>query len=1368
MKTLNLKFSFLLLFFMLFNINCFAKGNATDLENPFSIVYSNNLYGDYVSIASSIQCVVPNATSTICNYNYVGNLYNAHSIYENSLSTLIIPLNSSTETLSLPSDIDGADILYAGLFWQGHIAGEQENTYNSVFSANGGIVGRDEVTMQDSSGTVHNITASRIWYQDFWGDGDDDDGGHRSFYQGYADITNILQNSYDKSIINNYTIGNIKSTIGNDFPTYFWIDNHNEFNGVRIGFWGNWNLIVVYNHSDITSLSPVPKPKNITIFHGFDTLIPFIASGTGSATKSIELSLSGFLTPSQLPISAKLLFYGSAGEKSLPFDTFKIQDKNTTNFLDLSNATNPVDNGFNGSVSSFGIPIDSNISYYPGLDSDEFDISNAMGTKQTSTRLSLSARFERTSAVAHGDQIIPGLIAFSTDIYEPNLCYDYSIKQDGSYLSIDRDNYQTARLDTQISSSDLEITVYLKTLEADIPAEGIAIRTDVNSSIFKHIGNISTSNTNGTILIDRGSPNHSTASLCAYDLNGDNSVGNSGCSDGYNIRKGNGTLNANEFVYTKFLLEPTSITGVEDINVSLGLSMKYYITAGGNKIEYPDYELGGTNIPLCPPNASYEPALGQFNVVQSGQQNNDIKNNIYTQISRNPFAASVVFDSTPLDYDNSAPTSDLNTTVLVEIIDVGSFGDINATCVNPDASLSAPIFVPLEFTPLNFQAPIATQGADYYNFAVKNASFRIWYFADSNGTLIQNWTATVDTNNTNVTSISGLYKSEHHPICSTECSPDTTKGCFECIKNNYSQQICARDNFSTRPESYNVKIYDINHTASDALKDSTKLDISNQDGFDPTSHKTSKRMNLAAGYNYRFDIDATGYDGINTVPGYTRNFNGGADYNATMIWDPQTTKSGCNDDSNVTLEFFVQNGAMINHENNHTNVGQYKINIIDQSWTAVDNTNRAHHIVTNSFYTDPDCQVGTTATTLSAGRYGCYINTDHNGSNNNYVRYYQDHDVEFLPYKFGMTGIIPSHGIDHNTTFDANTFIYMADMLYNSYSDQNMSFHLNGPISAHGKDDSTLSNFVDNCYAKEIDLTIQKFNIAASSYADHRFVFHNTDISTNKQNGSMKNLSDTITLNTDDFNKSNNGSVNTILNLNFDRNVSTVQNPETLTFTNYKVFCNNPANNCKMNAELNPLFETKGNMDLNQTGTNTNITINYLYARSHATRNRFSAPLDQNASIYYEVYCDGTIAGNTCDKDLLPNGIDSNTTDDPRWFVNENHTSNYGNAGNVNQKGYAVNNGFVTQDGAPTSAPTGNHQDKVVLDYNSAKGFPYKTTMQMESSKWLIYNKYNINATKNEFKVEYASDASLWGGKTETDSTTIEGGADSTNRRFMW
>ena len=1266
-----------------------------------------SLFGDVKVIGNTVLCILSDGACvepTTTNSNASTNLQKA----PNSYSTLTIPANATIE--------------YARIYWQGRKA--ENSSWDSASKTAAGIIG----VRKGATGAFNSLNAD---IKDF------DSTSNIPIYSASTDASSVVDGSgtYYIDTSNFYTITG-------DTPD-------------GLGAYGAWVLVVIYKDPNETSA------RNITIFDGYRQVT--------SSIGSIDISVSGFLTPKASSVDSKTYVFTAEGDKYITGDRLKMAGATyNTALQDLSGS-----NAFDSRVDVDGARSPS-LTNNNGIDIHKYDTGTTTGALNIITNNETGAMFQFTSTQ---DTYFPSLIVFSTELYLPQMCYDYSIRQDGHYLDVDRDAYPVARLDSTVSDSDLEIVVYLKNMEADIVAEGIALKSDVNDSIFNQVGNIYTSNVNGSTLIDRGAPTLTTP-LCDYDENGDNSLTNNGCTNGHDIRKGNGSLDAEEYIYTKFKLSPISVNGLGNIDEPLGLSLRYYITAGGNKVVYPDYILGGENIPLCPPTGSYTPTWGQFNVVKSGQANDDIKNNLTTQISRNPFDVSVVFDSTPSTGNNEAPISDITTTVLAEIIDIDAFGDINASCSNPDSSLSTPIFVPIDFTPSNYQAGITPQGADYYNFAVKNAAFRVWYFNDQNGTLIQDWSASTTNSNKTLLSISGLYKSDVHTQCSVECSASTSTACFACIKDNYAQPLCSRDNFSIRPESYDVRIFDVNNTLADYnivtdpgnLKNTTKIDLTTQYGYSPSTTPSS-RMNIAAGYDYRFDITATGHDGISVVPGYTRYFNGAPDYNASLLWDPQVPKTGCNDiTDNPDIPFYVANGIMQNEERMHQEVGEYRLNLIDKSWTAVDWSNMSHHdtSVSGAFSAGEDCILDSTSSTPIGGKYGCTISTNHgsDGGGNTY----KDHDLTFHPYSFNMGAIIASKGVDDNKTFDANSYIYMSDLSIND----DMALHLYGFVSAVGYDNSTLSNFVENCYAKPINLTINKSDISgAVAYKSTFNSFNETNtsnlVSTNIPPPTVPWIRDmntsaqsVWTVPVTSFDKNMTGSIHITQNLNFDRNLTIVMNPEELTFSTYDANCTIPAN-CAMSADLKTIA-TGGYRDLNRTDiANTRMTLKHYYGRTHASRQRYDGNAG-TANIYFESYCFGTVGGNTCDRALLPNGVDSRRVDDVRWFINDNHNiANDGNVSIVLQKGGANIAADIVD---ATDNPTGN-PSVTTLDYDGSRGYPYKTTIQNEASPWLIYNENNPTATRNEFQVEF-DNVGDWTGESETDTTTRSVGGATTNRRLMW
>jgi len=164
----------------------------------------------------------------------------------------------------------------------------------------------------------------------------------------------------------------------------------------------------------------------------------------------------------------------------------------------------------------------------------------------------------------------------------------------------------------------------------------------------------------------------------------------------------------------------------------------------------------------------------------------------------------------------------------------------------------------------------------------------------------------------------------------------------------------------------------------------------------------------------------------------------------------------------------------------------------------------------------------------------------------------------------------------------------------------------------------------------------------------------------------------------------------------------------------------------------------------------------FYYGRVHAPRTKIIGA-QGNANLYFEIYCNGA----TCNKAQLPNGANAKITDDPRWFINSAHTvPTDGSASSVLQKN---STGHIT-----ATTPTIATPSQTTLQYDESRGYPYKSTMLINASSWLIYNKYNASKTTNEFEVEFSNGTQNWAGKAETNSTTNNNASSSTTRRLMW
>jgi len=1233
-------------------------------------------------------------------------------------STFLSKTSQSYSTLNLP---DKAVVKYARMYWQGR------NPTNADWTSSDKTAAKT-LKIRHENDSYITISADVL-------DLIDDTSTTWATYSASADITPYLQ-----------THGEGKYYV--DPATFYTITGQPD----GLGAYGAWVLVVIYEDIDDTTA------RNITIFDGYRII---------DGSNPVDIQVSGFLTPKTGSVDSKAYIFVGEGDRYITGDNLLMKGELfSTSFTSIAPNSN---NAFDSRIDVTGVRVPS-LTNNNGIDIQKYNI-GTLGKDIIKTN-EIGATFRFTTG---GDVYFPSLVVFSTELYLPKLCYDYAIRQDGVFLPVDRSSYPVAQLDGQISSSPLEITVYLHNEEADISAEGIALKVDINNTVFNHDPQtIYTSNTNGSTLISRETPVQ-TNPLCDYDKNGNNSYTNNGCTTGHDLRKGLGTLNANEYIYSKFSLTPQNINGITDLNQSLGLSIKYYITAGGNKIEYPDYTLGGANVELCPPTGGYIPTFGLFNVVQSGLQTN----NINTQISRKTFNADIIFDSNIASGTNEAPTSDISTTVLVEIIDMDSFGDINASCANPDSRLSTPIFVPINFTSANWQTPIPAQIGNYYNFAVKNAAFRIWYFTDSNGSLIQDWNATTTNSGKTLTGISGLYDSnEYSDSCAAACTTTTSTGCFECIQINYAHPLCSRDNFSVRPESYDIHIVDNNQSVT-AIP--MQQDLSSIYNYSPNSVSGPiDRIHVAAGYSYKLDVNATGNDGTSSVPGYSRNFNNYNDHNATVLWDSVKGLSVCNETSNIPLSFYMKNGTVIDASIISTNVGEYKLNIIDTAWTEIDwdSSKMTHH--TDGFTNGTDCIVNSSSSVLNSSQYGCSITSNHGADASGNI--YRDQDLEFHPYKYAVTNTLTVGATDVIPLIN-KPFIYMADI----DQDENISIHLNTVVSPNGFNNSALSNYVDGCYAKPLSLSIAK-SATNSTTLTYKLRHHDlnasviipaldidVDITAANINNDML-----ISLPSTYFQKDGNGTTNMRTNMNYNRLINVAQNPEDINFTSYKV----EDNTTLINADLinNKIASTTSSLN--------NQRIIHYYGRTIATKIRVTCNSNtcqtgshsSNTNSIQEiasfvVYCDTTANGcstTTKQDTLLPDG--STTVGDTRWWENRNHDKSTNNIGGTTftfltqESDGAI--GAVTDTISPSltneistrTLTSPNYASELIIQYRGS--LPYNSQLQFNSSNWLLYDPTNTGAANN-FIIEWRGDGG-WSGKYESKTSTKTNASPETNRRVMW
>jgi len=939
---------------------------------------------------------------------------------------------------------------------------------------------------------------------------------------------------------------------------------------------------------------------------------------------------------------------------------------------------------------------------------------------------------------------------------EPSICYDYAYKQNGLYLTEGYDSsfgpYINGDVIANNPTQPIELAMYFRNMkDSEIVASNIVFNLiDINTSqATYHRDTVWVTEPNS---FTRTKINDSALSV----------------SDSYVTGIPISSFDAFDYFYIYASLDPLTsplslpITARIDYDLTIPLSEHDSITV--NRSSFIDQD-----VPICSGGVSdYAPVYGNFNIIENGLYTNDSNYfyNINTQVTNRKANVSVVsVDANITTNPNLHTLKPISTVVGVDMLDLKSFHFTEASCSEVSNSISDRVWVVFENTS---STPLIPDNITFNAIAREDAAFRISYNVDAdNGDIIQLETL-VDANGNKKYNVLNFPDAVKTGECLTDiatgndrvaqyCSNAGTSfnsamtkaqldTCMECVYGISTKLVCSRDNFSIRPEAFveNISDQDQNNTLLPNLK--LTQSYSGETSINP------QPLHLAAGYSYRLEVNATTHTDNNASRGYNVQLNNVVGTTGQYKWAPSTTKTSCNDtdDKNVTINLLDGNS---DRNSSISQVGEYTLTLLDTSWTNVDSTIQSHNI--GAYFTGtPDCVLNSNIVVKESvfdQFNGCNISSTHTNLDNN--RKYIDLNITMHPYKFDLSTVTPSLGLNHDSNITPNSFIYMSNMNIND--DENMSFHLNGNIKAEGANSIVTTNFVGGCYALPLEATLNKdiINLPVA----YQYKLHIRDENATQLREEFRDLNNTpnsISFRSSDFIQSARGQVDTILNLNYSRSINKAINPQNIIFKNYKIECNNIAN-CTFSADLNLSNVAQGNKDLN-------ATIKHYYGRAHTQRQRYLGS-EGDAFIYYEVYNDIVSDGN---KSLLQDGLNSKYTDDPRWFVNSAHqTPRDGKVNSINQRRYPVGSGSVRPTLITTATPSVTH-----LKYYdaSSKGYPYKTTMETNTSGWLVYNKYNKDAKKNEFEVEFVNSSGGWAGEAQTNSTTKKNAAEVTNRRLMW
>jgi len=1304
---------------------------------PFDSVFSTNTNGNVLILGNTSLCADNNGDGN-CEDPGTARNNNIIMIDVDADSDAATTINSSAAHLTMPAD---ATVLYAGLHWQGYLIDANQSRKDSAATIKFKFDGSSYNTT-----TVNTTNMNWVYFSDT-----------RFYYQGYVDLTSYVQTHG----AGKYWVGDLITDTGDSLPG---------------GGFGGWAMTVVYK-------SNTEEFRNLSVYSGYEGI-----AGSGDITAAVDYAnangcdntntgvgnnvsttITGFITPKQAPVSSRLTVFAGEGDLGATGDSITVTKKDGTP-INLSNAANPASDVMNASITVDGNFVTTGDPYYSnnsnGIDIDQYDTSTIMDTEQTSTVITL-----QTS----GDGYFPAVYAFAAQLYEPQICYDYSYSQNDRYFTEENNGTAAPRIvGSVIPGDDINVSIYLRNNElSDFPASNMKLSVlDINTSQATYV-------TDSTLVAKANQLRPETAV-----------IDSSAASFIKGIEEGDIPGLSSTFTY--FTLSPSE----SDLNMSLDANITYDLIlpdgSGGflPPITY-NSDLGSARVKMCPVSGgTYTPQWGGYNVEDTNLHASDPgKYNLYTQVVNRPFTFDVV------SYDPNDLTTETNSTMFVgvDLVDAGGYHSIEAACSDPESAISPTIRVHFlgaetrKTVDLNdaVTAGYITSVNEFVREARENVAFRVSYLVDANGsgdpieftelpsgdvvmvgfTTVAGQDCAIDprTGDPKIVQAPNGSSTQKAPVAcgnagSTGVSPFVLDQCLQCITESNVKFECSRDNFAIRPEAFMVKIYDNNESAT----------VSDPKNEIPIT------ASISAGYQYRYDVNATTHISENAAIGYTETYVvPDVDRNITYYWRPNGhTVSGCNDTLNKNPAIYLANGYAVNNLNRSNNVGRYELEMRDNTWTKADQS-PAHHTTDLTFngvtytatdhYNLDDCAlnqsfVPATGTVLNNTNIGCVISSSHTNLDRPAV-VYSDYNITVHPYDFNISTVTFNKGLN-SAAVGTNDYAYMNNIL----NDSNMSLRYSGQIRAVGASTVPLNNFVADCYAENINLDINTSALPATPLFNYRLRETNTSnglvfSDTNGNNGGNPSLA-TVVIPQNNFLKNSFGVSDIEFNLNFDRNVTNAVNPVTITYDNFKVSCQTPGN-CDSHADLDPNHLPDSNL--------TSLsTVTHIYGRVHTPRQRVANPnpaANANATIplYYEFFCNGATGCNigtyAANPALSPIGLLS--PDDVRWYNQTLHTIAVDGNATATQARSAVDDALIITKTINPGAQTASYT------YNGNKGYPYKATLEIEAPAWLLYNRFNPNASVNDFELEFFS-TGRFAGEDQSNVNVDANTSINVNRRISW
>lgn len=277
------------------------------------------------------------------------------------------PSTFSSSTANLNISTSCKRIVYAGLYWTATYPFERSGPNGDGSSSNYTGSPRNntwnQVKFKVPGGTYVDLIADNA--ADPVGDEDS------IIFDGF-NAANPNNSFYAAPYVCYKNVTSLVQALANANGTYA-VANQRAARGIRPdGISSGWSLVVIYE-------SPTLPSKYISVFDGYANIYDGI-----NAANAVDFTVNGFQTlPSPLPVRARIGVSSLEGDVSLTNDRFRIKANSVATFSDISNAVNPANNFFNGSISNNGAIVTTrnpNSTNTLGFDLDIVNVNNPGGT----------------------------------------------------------------------------------------------------------------------------------------------------------------------------------------------------------------------------------------------------------------------------------------------------------------------------------------------------------------------------------------------------------------------------------------------------------------------------------------------------------------------------------------------------------------------------------------------------------------------------------------------------------------------------------------------------------------------------------------------------------------------------------------------------------------------------------------------------------------------------------------------------------------------------------------------------------------------------------------------------------------------------